>query len=370
MLEEPAEWPHPFFPFEKLAWCPRSVGYWSQSLVEQLQGDQLELNKLDWMLQRSHHLVGSPFWLLPVGSKIVKEHLSNEIGRAVTFAGGVEPKLVAPEPIAASYFTYRQSVVERMRDRAGLTTMETTGKIDPGVQEMSGKALRERQAIQSARHASIQAAATRFYIGLARKVVALANEAAASGKLRRVRKLGAQTFTAVDWKRDIGAVSTDDFVLKCWPVSSLDGTPSEQLQTIQEFVQAGAFDMDEGFRLLNFPDLQSARSSKTAQEDLIRSNLDAIIDDGEYAPPEPTDDLALSARLVLDYIQRYRLRGLEDEKLNLLHQYQQQVAGLQQVAAQAMAPPPGAAPAPGAPQAVPAAPPVSQLLPNAPGAQA
>ena len=368
MLEEPQEWPHEFFPFQRLQWCRRSVGYWSQSAVEQVQGDQMELNKLDYMLQRSFHLVGSPFWLLPVGAQIVKEHLSNEIGRGIMFAGGVEPKLVAPEPIHQAFFGYRESVVQRIRDRLGLTTMETTGKVDPGVQQMSGKALRERQVIQSARHAAIQAANTRFYIGLAKKIVALANEAAALGKLKPVRKPEGGEFATIDWKRDVKDVKTDEFVLECWPVSSLDGSPSEQLQTIEEFVQAGAFDMEEGFDLLGFPDMQRARGMKNAQRDLIRRNLDAIIDGEEYEMPEPTDDLALSHKLCIEYIQRYRLRGLEDEKLQLLQNYLAQVVGLTQQAQAQAAPPPGAAP--GGPPAVPAPPPVSQLLPNAPGAQA
>jgi hypothetical protein len=90
-----------------------------------------------------------------------------------------------------------------------------------------------------------------------------------------------------------------------------------------------------------------------------------IVDDGEFQPPEPTDDLGLSKETVLHYIQLYRRLDLEPEKLDLLRRYNSQVDTLLM---KAMPPPTPMAPgAPSAaPQAVPQAPPVSGLLPNAP----
>ncbi len=87
--------------------------------------------------------------------------------------------------------------------------------------------------------------------------------------------------------------------------------------------------------------------------------LDRIVDEGEYAPPEPTDDLQLAQELCLEYIQRYRLLGLEDERLDMLRAFNAQVGGMLDMIAPAM-------PASGAMAALPEAAPTSDLLPNMP----
>jgi hypothetical protein len=172
--------------------------------------------------------------------------------------------------------------------------------------------------------------------------------------------------------KDIGNIDDDEFVMQCFPVSRLPRDPAGRLQTIQEYIQAGMISQRQGRRALDFADIDSIESLANAQEDMISKVLDAIVDDGEYQPPEPTDDLALAKEMVVEYIQRYRALDLEPDKLNLLRNFNSQVDTLQK---RAMAPAPGLPPgmptAPqdgSAPQAAPMAPPKSDLIPNAPGA--
>jgi hypothetical protein len=188
-----------------------------------------------------------------------------------------------------------------------------------------------------------------------------------------VRVPGKSEFSVINWKKDIGTTDADEFVMQCYPVSRLPKDPSGQLQTVQEYMQAGFMTPREGRRLLDFPDLAAAESLANAQEDLLTMVLDKIIDgDGserDYTPPEPTDDLQMAKEMVLEYIQRYRLLGLEDEKLNLLRTFNSQIDTLTQAAAPP--PPPAGVGAPGStPQAAPMPSPRSDLLPNAPSAAA
>jgi hypothetical protein len=95
---------------------------------------------------------------------------------------------------------------------------------------------------------------------------------------------------------------------------------------------------------------------------MLTKVFDAIIDEGEYQPPEPTDDLQLAKEMVIEYIQRYRQLGLEDEKLDMLRNFNSQLdtylekAEQQQAATQAAL----------QPQAAPMPAPRSDLVPNAP----
>jgi len=361
MLEEPDDWKHDFFPFARFAWCKRPVGFWSQGLAEQLQGDQMELNKELWLIQRSMHLAGSFKVFLRNGSKVVKEHLDNDVGAIITHTGEA-PQYMVPQPIHPVFFENTNRIIERMRARAGVSQMSTGGQKPAGLN--SGKALREFEDIESDRHRSISRQNDNLYLQLAALDVALSQEMAKEGRIDEVRVPGKREFQTIDWKKDVGSLKNSEFVMQCFPVSRLPRDPAGRLQTIQEYIQAGFITPRQGRVLLDFPDIDTIESLSSAQEELTTKTLDDIVDAGEYAPPEPTDDLAMSREMALEYLQRFRLLDLEPERLDLLRRYVSQIDTLQQMAA----PPPMPGGAPGAPQAAAAPPPVSDLVPNVPGA--
>ncbi len=364
MLEEPEDWPYDFFPFARFAWCENPDGYWSQSLSEQLQATQVELNRNDLLIQRSMHLNGAFKLLLHNGSKVVTEALNNDVGAVVKWAGSVKPEYVVPQPIDPVYFQRRERLIEQARDLSGVSKMATSGQKPAG--ELSGKALQTLEDVASDRHRSIQRASDNLYLQMAMLDIVIAGEMAERGDLKPVRVPGQYAFSTLDWKRDIKDVATDAYVLQCFPVSRLPKDPAGRLQTIQEYIQAGFITPRQGRRALDFPDIEAIESLANAQEDMLSKTLDDIVDDGVYAPPEPTDDLQLGKELVLEYIQKYRALGLEEEKLDMLRNFNSQIDAMLAKSAQIQAQQQAAL----TPPAVPAAPPVSQLLPNAPGVAA
>lgn len=365
MLVEPEEWPHDFFPFARVPWCRRPIGYWSQGLAEQLQGDQIELNKELWLIQACMHRAGKGIVWLPNGSKVPKESINNDIGTIIT--GSQKPEFFNPEPISPVYFENTQRIIERMYQKAGVSELSAAGKKPMGLN--SGAAQREFEDIQSDRFRTIQRQNDNLYLAVAALDVAISRE---MGKTDKVRIPGKSGFTEVDFKRDIGGLKDTEFVMQCFPVSRLPRDPSGRLQTIQEYIQAGFITPRQGKRALDFPDIESIESLADAQEDILTKTLDDIVDEGEYRTPEPTDDLSLAKEMVLEYIQRYRLLDLEPAKISLLRTFNSQVERLlQKVTAQtalAAGPMPGAA-GPGAPtpQAAPMPQPTSDLVPNQPG---
>jgi hypothetical protein len=361
MLVEPEDWPHPWFPFARVSWAPKPIGYWAQGLMERLQGSQLELNKTAWLIQRSFHMAGSFKILVSNGSKIVKESLNNDIGTVITHTGP-PPQYVTTQPIDAMYLSREATIIERMYREAGVSEMSASSKKPAGLN--SGRALREAEDIESDRFKTIQRHNDNLYLQLAEISLGLAQEMSEHGKLKPVRVPQSRGFMAIDWKKDIGGVHGDEYVLQCFPVSRLPRDPAGRLQTIQEYIQAGFMTPRQGRRALDFPDLDAVESLANAQEDVITKTLDAIVDEGEYAPPEPTDDLGMCKEMAIEYIQRYRLLDLEDERLDMLRRYSAQVDQLMGDAAAAVAPQMAAE---GGPQAAPLPPPTSDLLPNAPG---
>lgn len=356
------DWPYDFFPFARLPWCERSVGYWSQGVCEQLQAEQIEVNKELYFIQRSLHMASTVKVFLKAGSKVVKEHLSNEIGAIIEHTGDA-PQFFVPQPAHPMLFENVNTTIERMYRRSGASEMSAQAKKPAGLN--SGKALREFDDIESDRHKSISMQLEDFYLEVARLDSAFARELEGYS----VRAPGRGSFERIKYS-DIGEYDEDEFVLQCFPVSSLPRDPAGRLQTVQEYAQAGYLSQRQARRALDFPDLDTIESLANAQEDLISKQLDDMLDKGAYRPPEPTDDLAMCLEMGIETLQRYRqYDDAEYEKTDLVRRWISQTKTLMKRAMQPQlqALPGGAQAAPqgATPQGVPMRAPQSDLLPQA-----
>jgi hypothetical protein len=173
-----------------------------------------------------------------------------------------------------------------------------------------------------------------------------------------VKSPGARFLETINW-RDV-RLEDDQYVMQCFPVSSLPNDPAGRLQTVQEYVQAGFYSQRQAKRLLAFPDLEQEDSLAQASEDYLYGILDRVVENGEPTVIEPLDNLALALELTLEYYHRGKEQNLEEERLEMLRRMIAQVNALQA----ASLPPPAPMPALPGPLANPMAPPVSDLVPN------
>jgi hypothetical protein len=203
----------------------------------------------------------------------------------------------------------------------------------------------------------------RFFLDLAKLSIDIIKRTAKNGKYV-VKAPSKREMIDVDW-RDVN-MSEDVFIMQCYPVSSLPNDPAGRLQTIQEYIQAGFLSPREGQRLLDFPDLDQIENLKNSAQDYLHEIFEKMVEEGEYTPPEPFDDLALAREMAMQYYSQGKCAMLEEEKLELLRRFMGQIDMLQ-AAAQPPMPPQGM---PGAgPQAAPMPQPTSDLVQNVPGQQ-
>ena len=364
MLLEPEEYKHPFFPFARMSWCERPLGYWSQGLTEQLQGNQVQLNKELYMQQRSMHLAGQLTVFVKNGSKVVKEHINNEIGNVINYAGDTPPIFHTPQPIHPVFFENPERIKRRMLNLAGMSELAVKGEKPAGLD--SGKALREYKDTGSERFRPISRKNDNLYLEVAFLDVMIGQELKSS----EVRVPGRGSFEKMSLK-DIGSLDGSQFVLQCYPVSRLPKDPAGRLQTVQEYMQAGIYSIRQGRKLLDYQDVDATENMANAQEEILTKILDAMVDEGQYKPPEPTDDLKLAKEMVVQYIQYFRLLELEPERIDMLRAFNEQVDWL--IERMLPPPPPMGAPmaagpegaSPEVPQGVPEQAPASDLLPQA-----
>lgn len=356
-------WDKPYFPFAKLTWCKRLYGYWGQGAAEQIQNIQLEINKILWVIQRSMHLAGSFKVLLQNGSKIVKEHLNNDIGAIINYTG-TPPTYIVPQIVPMEMYQHVKDLKNSAYEQLGVSQLSASSQKPAGLN--SGKALREYNDIESERFMVIGQAYEEFFLDLARLAIGVAKDIYEKEGEYEVKVPGKKFIQTIDWS-DVD-LEEDEYVMKMFPVSSLPQEPAGRLQTVQEYAQAGFISPRVARKLLDFPDLEQIEDLAQAEDDYLHEILEKMVDDGEYTPPEPYDDLTSARELALEYYAQGKCGGLEEDKLDLLRKFMDQISMLELKANPPQPPMGQASPQGGAPQASPMPAPQSDLLPNVPGA--
>lgn len=340
------------FPFVFLHYSPRMVGFWAQGLAEQLMGTQTEINKLLITISQSISLVGVPRVFVEDGSKVVKAHLNNDVGSIVTYRGTKPEYEVAPS-VHPELYAQLQRLIDYAYQQSGISALAATSQKPAGLN--SGQALRNYDDLQSDRFATLNKRFDNVAIDLAYIMIDLAKDIAErDGKYQTV-------YPNKDGTREIDLPMADlldnPFVIQCYDSSSLPRDPAGRKQAVIEDMQAGLISPEEGRRLVDYPDLDQVNKLAFAAEERILQILDEIVNDSKYTPPDPYIDIARAKTLVVQYYNLHVPAGLEESKAQLLRDWQTQVLELEQAAM------PQAAPAAAAPMAVPAAPPVNEMIP-------
>ena len=348
------------FPFSFLHYSPRLLGFWAQGVAEQLMGTQMELNSILYTISRAIKLVGVPRVFQDDGSKVVSAHHNNEVGVIVKYRG-VKPSYEVAPCNAPELYAERDKLIAYGYQQSGVSAMQASSQKPQGLD--SGEAIRTYDDISTDRFASLSRRYDNFYIDLAYQIVDLAKDIATrEGKYSTVypNKNGTQE---IDLPK--ATMLEDSFVIQCFTQSSLPKDPAGRLAKITEMVQSGMITLQEGRRLLDYPDLEQIEKLANAGEERIFQILDEIVETGKYTSPDPWMDLELATTLTTQYINLYSSAKLEESKAAKLRDFFSQIQALKQAAMPEVQPAMGAAPVP---TAVPQAPPVSPLIPNAPGA--
>ncbi len=358
---EDQRWDKDSFPFVFMHYSPRLLGFWAQGVAEQLMGTQMELNSILFTISRAIKLVGVPRVFQEDGSKVVSAHHNNEIGVIVKYRG-VKPSYEVAPCNAPELYAERDKLIAYGYQQSGVSALQASSQKPQGLD--SGEAIRTYDDISTDRFASLARRYDNFFIDLTYQIIDMAKDIAErDGEYSTVypNKNGTKE---IDLPK--AALIKDNFVVQCFTQSSLPKDPAGRLAKVTEMVQSGMITLQEGRRLLDYPDLEQVEKLANAAEERILQILDDIVETGKYTPPDPFMDLELAITLSTQYINLYASAKLEESKAEKLRNFFSQVQAIKQAA---LPPPmPGAAPGPGGPtpQAVAQAPPSSPLIPNSP----
>lgn len=356
------KWTKQEFPFVFLHHKKRPEGFWAQGVAESLMGTQLTLNDLLITIAQSIRTMGVPRVFVEEGSKVNKASFQNKVGVIIPYRGTAPIFAVSPSN-APELYEERARLIQFGFEQEGLSMLSATSQKPAGLN--SGEAQRVYQDINSDRFASLERRYTNFYVDLAYQIIDKALDIA--------KRDGSYTTIFTDRKRGCKQIELpkikmleDPFVIQAYVQSSLPKDPAGRLQKVTEMIQANMVTIQEGRRLLDFPDLGQVETLANASEERIYFILDEIIENGVYEGPDQFMNLAKATEIVTQYINLYSTCKLEEEKLQMLRDFFAEIQDLQMAA---MPQPPMMPPGGGIENqlAVPEALPSSPMLPMSEG---
>lgn len=302
-----------YFPFTFFRWSDRLTGFWGQSLAERLTGNQIEINKMLRMIQRSFHL-GSTFKVfLEHGSRVTKEHLNNDIG-SIVYYSGTKPDYMVPSVVSPEYFNHLQFLIQSSYEEAGVSQMAASSRKPAGLE--SGKAIREYNDIESERFALVSQAYEASFMDTTRQYIDLVKDLAEMGIDYEAKAQSKRFIEKIKWSEI--DVEDDEFVMQMFPVSMLPHEPAGRMAFVQELVQNNMIPQEFALKLLDFPDLENYASLATAAIDDLMANLEDILVHGVYNSPEPFQDLQTGVKLFQSAYLRSRSEKVSEDKLEML----------------------------------------------------
>lgn len=310
-----------YFPFTFWRWSKPQVGFYGQSLADRLTGNQIEVNKMLRTIQRSFHL-GSAFKVfLEYGSKVAKEHINNDIGSIVYYAGQ-KPEFYTPQTVHAEFFRHLEWLIRSSFEEAGISQLSATSKLPAGLDGGSGKAIREYNDLETERFVLTAQEYENTFEETAKQYIDLSKELADSGKDFEVVAESKRFIESIKWS-DID-LKENEYMLQMFPTSMLPSDPAGLMATIQEWVNAGWIDRVYGMRLLDFPDLEGYISLQTAALDDLFHTADLMLYRGEPQTPEPFQDLQQGLQLFQSIYLWAKRNGAPEDRLDMLRTWMAQ----------------------------------------------
>lgn len=314
-----------YFPFVFFRWNERPVGFFGQGLAEQLQGLQLEINKILRTIQVSMHLTSVPKVFVEASSKIVTAHLNNKIGGIIKYAGQ-KPSYEAVNAIPQDLFMHLDRLYQRAFEIAGISQLSAQSKKPSGLD--SGKALREFNDIETERFMSVGQRYEEAFVRAAEIIVDMSRDLYNYDKDLAQKVKSGKFVETIRW--DEVNMDNDKYMMQIFPTSSLSNSPAGRLQEVQELIQAGFINREQGLKLLDFPDLEGAYNLLNAGYENIEAMIDRMMTNGDYETPEPFQNLEMGIEMCQQAYLHYRAQNAPDDKLELLRRWMEDAQSLLQ----------------------------------------
>lgn len=312
---EKVDWTKEYFPISKLPYCLRPVGFWGQGACERLMNLQGEINRTMITIQKSHWLFAGTKIYLPIGSKIVSQHINNELGSIIH--GNQPPSYLSPPMIQEKMYEWVETLKQDGYQQEGVSQLSASNLKPQGIN--SGAALRTYDTISEDRQLFFSQQCEEATLETARQLIEIVKEVFKEKGHYKVQFPNTNFVEQIDWA-DVN-LEMDEYWLKAFPTSELPEEPSAKLETVQEYMQAGLISPRAGRRLLAMPDVEMSDKLANAAEELICKSIEGILYDKERVRPDGEWDLQLAKTMSLQYMNYAKLNDCPKDRIEMLREF-------------------------------------------------
>lgn len=302
------------FPCELLYRERPLQGVHGESLAEELAPIQVEISRLLMMIQRAQmYVVGH--WVVEENSRI-NTNAINDVTASIIRYAGTPPRYEAPNTVAGDVYSHLDRLWNRAFEVIGVPQMLASGEKPAGLN--SGKSIQTYADVTSTKFKPNYAEYQDWYMRSAQQILHLAAEIAKDYPDFEVRAPG-RMMEAVKWA-DVN-LREEEYVLQMYPTNKLADDPAARLSQVQEMLNAGMLEPDDGRRLLDMPDIESANSYWQASYDNVMEGARRIIEDGVYFGPVYQMNLEDAIRRMQQIYLKARFDNVDSKKLDLIDQW-------------------------------------------------
>lgn len=343
-----------YLPYIFYRWTMPLVGFHGHSLVEELMGLQIEINRI--LRQISRAIEGAvPRAFVDNGSMVNIGALTDEIWQIIRYTGR-PPEFSPPAAQSPEIYSHLWQLYAKAFEITGVSQMDASAKKQPGLN--AAVAIREMSDISSERFVLQGQDLEEVYLDIARIMVDMTRDLAAMAKESgepgpNVKVVEGNNVETIKWE-DVD-LDADKYVMRTFPTSLLPTQPAGRLQTVQELVSTGFIeDKEQALELLDFPDTKKFTSLRTAGIENIRWVMSQIMNHRKLIPPTKYMNLKLGLQIAQNELLNAERQGRPQDVQDLIQTWMDQTESLLDEQDAMAAPPPmpaGAAASPAPPGA-------------------
>jgi hypothetical protein len=353
-------------PFAEMRWSTGQLGFFGMGLAEELQGIQVEINRLVRKIQSAMQILSNPYIFHDRSSNIGKGNVTDLPGTFVAYTGK-EPRVVTPSVVHAEVFAHLDRLYQRAYEIAGVSQLSAQSQKPQGME--SGRAMLVFNDTETERFATVAREWEDFHMQIAELTIWAAKQI----KGYEVPVDGENGYDILRFA-DID-MQDREYVMRAMPSSILGDTPAGQIDMLEKLIKGGLISSpDDMMREMEAPDIQRYLYKVTAPKRVIEKIIEYMLGGGDYVSPEPAMNLEMAASEAQLYYHQGLLEGRPRAALANVRKFSLAATQMAKAAApapnipQQMAMPPAAAlgappPMAGMPQA---AIPMPQPTPGAP----
>lgn len=311
LLDE--SWDRDYFPFPHIQFTEKIFGFWGAGVSELLCGVQAEINRTIKRIAQSIHIAAVPRVFMEYSSKIVKDHINNDLGTIINYRNN-PPIFSTAQAVNAEVFNHLDRLYQKAHELIGVSMLSVGSQKPSGLN--SAPSLREYHDIETERYATLQSNYDKFHMDKAKMMIDCAKEIAESNPNFAIMAKTQEGTKRIRWKDVV--IEEDAYIMQMYPTNLLPQQPSARTDKVIELIDGGIFDKDEAVSLLDYPDVKAITKLKTAKIDDIMMTISNMMKKGEYIEPQPFQDLRAGKEYCQSSYLMYKNRNAPTERLNLL----------------------------------------------------